>query len=113
MDSIRTHCYATYETEAQAVAMRELLDGAEWPPNGRRLQADFATEEEAAAAAAGKKQQPRQRAAPREAPRQAARPEPVKPPVARKPAKKLEDVFKKTATKPCLYWVEAEKPTKP
>lgn len=101
-----------YESQAQAEAMREILDGVTWPANGRRLSADFATEEEAHAAAAGKPVARRQeRAVARPA---LSRPEPVKKEaVARKPVKKLDDLFKKTTTKPALYWIEATKPAVP
>jgi len=113
MDTIRTHCFATFETEEQAQATREAIDGVEWPlQHGRRLHADFSTEEDAGAAAAGPIS-PRMRVtSPRTGgsnrgdqpnPRQAAnKPEPAKP------VRRLGDLFRKTSAKPAIYWVEAQ-----
>merc|ERR1740117_961801 len=113
MDTIRTHCFATFETEEQAQATREAVDGVEWPlQHGRRLHADFSTEEDAGAAAAGPIS-PRMRVtSPRTGgsnrgdqpnPRQAAnKPEPAKP------VRRLGDLFRKTSAKPAIYWVEAQ-----
>lgn len=113
MDTIRTHCFATFETEEQAQATREAVDGVEWPlQHGRRLHADFSTAEDAEAAATGPIS-PRMRVtSPRTGgsnrgdqpnPRQAAnKPEPAKP------VRRLGDLFRKTSTKPAIYWVEAQ-----
>ena len=104
-------CAEQYETKEQAVKMRELIDGVEWPPNGRRLHADFSTEEEAAAAAANKgAKRPRteRRAEPARAdPEVEVRPEKKREAAPAKPTKRLDDLFNKTTTKPAIYWVEA------
>jgi len=118
MDSIRTHCFATFESEAQAQATREAIDGVQWPHKlGRRLHADFSTEVLAAAAAAGPTSPGMRVTSPRMGQNQ-TRPDSggskansrqatdnQKP---AKPMRRLDDLFRKTSTKPAIYWVEAQ-----
>lgn len=42
MDSIKTHCYATFEKEEHAVRAREALYNLVWPERGGTLKAEFA-----------------------------------------------------------------------
>lgn len=47
IDSIKSHCYATFETEDQAVETRKALHGKKWPSsNPKILQVDYATPDE-------------------------------------------------------------------
>lgn len=47
IDSIKSHCYATYETEEYAMEARKALHGKKWPSsNPKILQVDYATTEE-------------------------------------------------------------------
>merc|ERR1712167_371283 len=58
---VRDKCYATFDTKEQAAGCREAVFDLVWPSvGGRRLVAEFATEDEAEAAAEGKTQTARQ-----------------------------------------------------
>ncbi|GAB2278625.1 hypothetical protein Dimus_013303 [Dionaea muscipula] len=47
MDHIKTHCYVTYSSEAEAVKTRNAVYNLQWPPNGGRLLvAEFVEPEE-------------------------------------------------------------------
>ncbi|XP_074646742.1 apoptotic chromatin condensation inducer in the nucleus-like [Tubulanus polymorphus] len=47
IDKIKSHCFATFESEEDAKKCREALHGATWPlSNPKQLKVDFATEEE-------------------------------------------------------------------
>lgn len=51
MNNIKTHCYATFQTEEAAARAREALEGIVWPEtHGGTLRADFAAETAADAA---------------------------------------------------------------
>jgi len=121
MDSIRTHCFATFETEEQAQATREAIDGVQWPHKlGRRLHADFSTEALAAAALAGPTS-PRMRVTSPRMGQNPTRPDSGGPKAnsrqatenqePAKPMRRLDDLFRKTSTKPAIYWVEAQTAT--
>eukprot|EP00118_Oscarella_pearsei_P017673 m.177173 g.177173 ORF g.177173 m.177173 type:complete len:551 (+) comp39157_c0_seq5:163-1815(+) len=125
MDRIKSHCYVTYASEADAEASREYLDKLKWPGTSPKyLSVDYATVEElnkAKGIVTGKKlvevssegdgQPPSDEktageksgaveAMDQEEPKEEAAK--VDVPTA---AKLLDDLFRKTKTQPSLYWL--------
>jgi len=136
MPSIKTHCYAVFESAADAEKCRAATDGLQWPDiSGRKLAPKFVPVEEAEAAIAA--------ATPRDTPRGGAKVDRgrlfgreeaelrrsaaapparvVKAPPSAEPEKKrkrpsapaapttLDELFRKTAAKPQLYWLPLSK----
>mmetsp|Transcript_37928 Transcript_37928/g.90078 ORF Transcript_37928/g.90078 Transcript_37928/m.90078 type:complete len:328 (-) Transcript_37928:150-1133(-) len=132
---IKTHCYAIFESEEVAEKCRQGTYDLEWPEgHGKRLVPRFVALEEAEAACAGKPvgettgrasepKEPtpgkgskdrgrlftREEAELRRAASGSKEPEPNGPRQKRKrqeePPQVLEDLFRKTATKPAIYWL--------
>jgi apoptotic chromatin condensation inducer in the nucleus len=126
MNGIKSQCYVIYKTEEQAIATREAIYNLLWPPaNHSRLRAEFATEEEArraaerseaqkngaAAPAAAAQPQPQPHAHTRPTEQRDSRHRAASAPAERAapppPAKTvtLEDLFRKTQARPCIYWL--------
>lgn len=124
MDTIRSNCYATFETKEQAAAARAAVYDMVWPVvGGRRLAADFASESEATDAANGGAQSATQRRKEESANPRTDRKEgspkrkdelrrdeprrPTKPEEPKKKPKTLDDLFRSTKTEPRIYWLPA------
>jgi len=145
MDSIRSHCYATvyqvyqlflslaqrlltdasfvhwqFETTNQAVACRNSIVDVVWPTQGgRRLSADFSSEEEAKAVASGivplasQKKEGKSRKQDAKAKAQGAtrgdeQQGGSRSEAPKEKAKSLDDLFRSTKTEPRLYWLPAD-----
>ncbi|KAJ0411767.1 hypothetical protein ATCC90586_006726 [Pythium insidiosum] len=105
MNSIKTHCFVTYASTELAERTKARVDGVVWPPEtGVALAAVFseqtaveinngAVPEPPGAASAG----PHKRKASHDAPPTSARRRPA--------AKSLDALFRKTETKPVLYYL--------
>ena len=135
MDSIKTHCYTVFESLDCAEKAQKGLNGLKWPEMGRNLIATFVSTEEAwsfinqtgefkarasaraSAAPAGRQQETGQqpdnqvaagsdlRKKLAERGRNDERVRPAGGRVERDEVPTLEKLFRKTTTKPCIYWL--------
>jgi apoptotic chromatin condensation inducer in the nucleus len=130
MDKIKTNCFVEMSSIEEAVNTQRALQNLQWPPvTGRRLQVAFSSKEDMTNAESAPPGEasilPRPEAVPgyraramhdalsprQEAPSRRA-PSPVKKASAEEEAGlSLDDLFKKTSTKPRLYWLPVEAPT--
>jgi len=106
LNSIKSVCYAKLETEEQATVTRNAIHNSKWPlANGRLLNVDFATSNEMQQAKDGEKQRT---GVSNNKTIVVNIPKSQPPPPAPVPEKKgptLDDLFKKTISKPCIYYL--------
>ncbi|GAQ83039.1 apoptotic chromatin condensation inducer in the nucleus [Klebsormidium nitens] len=129
MDSIKTHCFVMFKSVEDAVRTREALFNLQWPPlGGKHLVVSFVAESEVEsrvkgaavppppnAAAAASRSAGKEEAAKGTASQRVVLPvkERLTLPVAEKPVpvvaepamRSLDDLFRKTTAKPCIYWL--------
>uniref|UniRef100_A0A7S3Z964 SAP domain-containing protein n=1 Tax=Lotharella globosa TaxID=91324 RepID=A0A7S3Z964_9EUKA len=90
MDSIKTHCYATYKDPAEAQTAYKAIHNLRWPDHSpKKLRVRYVQEDEAIEAAR---------------PKLAAREEPKRKSEKKAQLKALDELFKRTKAKPMLYW---------
>eukprot|EP00898_Chlorokybus_atmophyticus_P003169 jgi/Chlat1/3853/Chrsp26S00301 len=113
MNNIKSHCYVVYETEKQAADTREAVHDLLWPPHGKKLVAEFAKLEDAkqiiASNGTAGAATPRPAAVTNNHARPAATQKPAVKPEQKPPAEPqppgLDDLFRKTRTKPHIYYL--------
>jgi len=111
MNDIKTHCYVTYETTEQAIAVREAVYGVVWPPNNtsKPLIADFVDYAEAEKAPLVQEKQkifPTTASPPSNGRRKDDSADRRREPKRQKePEKTLEELFKKTQAKPAIFYL--------
>jgi apoptotic chromatin condensation inducer in the nucleus len=103
MNAVKSECVVTFASKDDARRTQEGVHHMQWPPvHGRVLEASFS--EITAAEARRVAEQPKQRRTP--PPSREAKKAPVVAPLpVESPPVTLDDLFRKTATKPVLYWL--------
>lgn len=118
LDSIKTHCYVQYETEEVAANAKEKLNGVKWPSEGKKLIVDFVPEEDIDYAISKKQSPYEEKEKEKSGPANLSLPniQPLKPKnqdvnnqdnnkPSNEPVKTLDNLFKKTQTKPHIYYL--------
>jgi len=105
LNTIKSVCYVKMENEEQTILTRNAIHNLKWPnANGKLLFVDFATSNEMQQA----KDSDKQKAAPLNNNKTATNTKVTTLPPAPVPEKKgptLDDLFKKTTSKPCIYYL--------
>ncbi|XP_020622602.1 apoptotic chromatin condensation inducer in the nucleus-like isoform X2 [Orbicella faveolata] len=115
IDKIKSHCYVVYSDVEEAAACRRALHGIKWPVTSPKiLDVDFADQDEMARDTDGvlgtKKEKEREikaekvpkREQPEEKPKEVEEEEEDD---QKNPGNLLDNLFRKTKTTPCLYWL--------
>jgi len=90
MDPIKSRCFVIYETEQEATATRNALHNLVWPPSNKtKLQVDFSNENDGRKFISGGATE---------------KPKDKTPPPQEK-VLTLDDLFRKTAAKPAIYYL--------
>lgn len=120
IDRIKSHCYVVYTDEDDAVATRQALHGIKWPATSPKiLDVDYADEDEMARDTEGflgrKKEKEREANAEKdeikepsveeEKPMETEEKEEEEEEDQKNAGNLLDNLFKKTKTIPCLYWL--------
>jgi len=115
MDKIKSHCYVVYSDVEEATACRRALHGIKWPVTSPKiLDVDFADQDEMARDTDGALGTKKEKERDIKAEKVSKREQPDEKPMEveeeeeddqKNPGNLLDNLFKKTKTTPCLYWL--------